>query len=170
MKYNSGTMSYQVQQKPLAWFRENPENYRSHPPEQIEVLRQSLQRFGVFRNVVALPDGTLLAGHGIIAAAREEGLDDFPCIVFEGTADEARALMVADNEQARLAVDDSAQLAELLRNISESDMLDVTGHNDESLAALLGQVYPDAIDIDQASAQTDMQLKHCPKCGFEWEE
>jgi ParB-like chromosome segregation protein Spo0J len=89
---------YAAVSKPLSWFRANPENYRSHPQEQQAVLQESLRRFGVFRNVVARPDGTILAGHGILAAAQAEGLTEFPCVIFDGSDAEARALMVADNE------------------------------------------------------------------------
>lgn len=133
-------MSYKPVSKPLEWFKGNPENYRSHPPEQQAVLQESLRRFGIFRNVVARPDGTLLAGHGILAAAQAEGLKQFPVIVFEGTDEEARALMVADNEQARLAEDDPDMLSQLLTSIAADGLMDVTGHDDDSLAALLQQV------------------------------
>jgi hypothetical protein len=129
---------YQTVNKPLTWFRANAENYRSHPQEQQIVLQESLRRFGVFRNVVARPDGTLLAGHGILAAAQAEGLTEFPCVIFEGTDEEARALMVADNEQQRLAVDDEGQLTALLASIADSEIgVAVTGWNDDELASLL---------------------------------
>ena len=133
-------MSYKTVNKPLDWFKGNPENYRAHPDQQLAVLRESLQRFGVFRNVVARPDGTILAGHGILAAAQAEGLKQFPCVVFDGTDEEARALMVADNEQARLAEDDADQLSQLLTSLQADGLMDVTGHDDESLARLLEEV------------------------------
>ena len=136
-------MGYQAMNKPLDWFSDNPDNYRAHPQEQQAVLQESLRRFGVFRNVVARPDGTLLAGHGIIAAARAEGLTEFPCVVFEGTDAEARALMVADNEQARLAQDDPGQLSQLLSSLQADGLLGLTGHDDDSLQALLAEVSPE---------------------------
>lgn len=132
-------MSYNVTRKPLDWFKDNHENYRSHPPEQVAVLQQSLQRFGVFRNVVARPDGTLLAGHGIIQAAKAEGMTEFPCVVFEGTDSEARALMVADNEQARLSVNNDRKMTDLLKELTDEDntLLLLTGFNEEMLAGLV---------------------------------
>lgn len=149
--------------KPLDWFSDNPDNYRAHPPEQQAVLQESLRRFGVFRNVVARPDGTLLAGHGIIAAARAEGLEEFPCVIFEGTDEEARALMVADNEQSRLAQDDEAQLGALLSGLSDEGLLGLTGHDDDSLAALLADVagadVPD--DLDGASGYSEKADTQC---------
>lgn len=128
---------YKPIEKPLEWFTANPENYRGHPAEQVAVLQESLRTFGVFKNVVARPDGTVLCGHGIIAAALAEGLAEFPVRVFEGTEEEARALMVADNEVSRLAQDDADQLSQLLTSLQDDGLLGLTGHDDDSLTALL---------------------------------
>ena len=38
--------------QPLTWYKDNPENYRSHPPEQQVVLQESLRRFGRPQHVV----------------------------------------------------------------------------------------------------------------------
>lgn len=167
-------MAYKTVNKPLEWFKGNPENYRAHPPEQQAVLRQSLQRFGVFRNVVARPDGTLLAGHGILAAAQAEGMKSFPCVIFEGTDEEARALMVADNEQARLAQDDPDQLSQLLASLEADGLMQVTGHDEDSVAALLEQVAAQApptgflpVSEDEQGRLDQLEPKYvqCPNCG-----
>ena len=167
-------MDYQVEMKPLEWFAENPENYRAHPEEQLDVLEQSLERFGVFRNVVARPDGTILAGHGILRAAQRRGLTEFPTVVFDGSDAEARALMVADNEQSRLAQDDEAQLGALLSGLSDEGLLAVTGHDDDSLAALLADVAgppfvpPDFNEYDENIDLSNVKLTTCPECGHEF--
>lgn len=92
--------------KPLDWFRSHPDNPRSHPPQQIEHLTESLRRFGAYRNVVALADGTLLAGHGVVQAAKEAGLEKLPVHIFAGSAKDARRLLLADNALAQMAQDD----------------------------------------------------------------
>lgn len=168
---------YKTVDKPLAWFRANPENYRSHPQQQQAVLQESLRRFGVFRNVVARPDGTILAGHGILAAAAAEGHETFPCVIFDGTDAEARALMVADNEQARLAEDDADQLSQLLASLQDDGLLAVSGHDDASLAALLeevaGQAPPTGVAPEEFKEYDPdaMEFQHqCPKCGYEWSD
>jgi hypothetical protein len=128
-----------VETWPLERLTANPENYRSHPDAQLEHLQQSLREFGWYKNVVVTPQGVVLAGHGIIAAAKAEGLAAVPVHVFRGTEAEARKLMVADNEASRLAEDDGEQLSQLLAAIaadSESGLVG-TGHDDASLAALL---------------------------------
>ncbi|HOQ98237.1 MAG TPA: DNA methyltransferase [Anaerolineae bacterium] len=133
---------YRPVEKPLEWFRPNDENYRGHPEAQIELLRGSLREFGVFKNVVAREDGTVLAGHGIIAAAKAEGIATLPVHVFTGTDAEARALMVADNELSRpgLVQDDPDQLSQLLTSLQADGLMQVTGHDDASLADLLAEV------------------------------
>ena len=127
---------------PIERLTANPENYRTHPDAQLEHLRESLRAFGWYRNVVCTPEGMCLAGHGIIAAAKAEGHVTVPVHVFRGTEAEVRKLMVADNEASRLAEDDPDQLSQLLASIAaESEHgLQGTGHDEESLAALLEEV------------------------------
>jgi hypothetical protein len=148
---------YRPVEKPLAWFKANPENYRSHPQQQQAVLQESLRRFGVFRNVVARADGTILSGHGILAAAAAEGHTSFPCVIFDGSDEEARALMVADNEQQRLAEDDEGALNALLASIADSDVgLAVTGWSEDELEAVLSVA--DAEFTPQADSGTEQSL------------
>ena len=52
----------------------NPENYRGHPQEQIAEIATSLRDLGQFKNVVVRPDGTILAGHGVVQAAIAAGI------------------------------------------------------------------------------------------------
>jgi len=131
-----------VETWPIERLTANPENYRGHPAAQLEHLQESLRSFGWYKNVVVTPEGMVLAGHGIIAAAKAEGIAEVPVHVFRGTEAEARKLMVADNEAARLAEDDNDQLSQLLESIrADSDAgLTGTGHDDDSLAALLEEV------------------------------
>ena len=125
--------------KPLDWFTDNPDNYRAHPADQQAVLQRSLRKFGVVKNVVARPDGTILCGHGIIAAAKAEGLADFPVVIFEGTDAEAKALLITDNEISTMAMDDDRALTNLLKDLQDIDpeLLEVTGFDSMKLAALV---------------------------------
>ena len=153
----------------------NHENYRQHPEPQLEHLRESLRSFGWYKNVVVTEAGMVLAGHGIIAAAKAEGHQTVPVHVFRGSEADARKLMVADNEASRLAEDDADQLSQLLESIRADGELLGTGHDDASLAALLEEVananpptghVPDEFkEYDPAAMEFEHQ---CPKCGYEW--
>lgn len=130
----------QIEHKPIGWFQPHPDNYREHPSAQVEQIAASLEQFGQFKNVVARPDGTVIAGHGVVAAAMQRGEEQLAVFIYDGDDDAVRKLMVADNELSRMAQDDDIQLAELLRSIEATSGLDGTGFDGESLAELLEAV------------------------------
>ena len=107
--------------------RPHPRNYNGHDEGQIGDLRASLRRFGQVRSVVvqALSPGLspnggggylVVAGNGVHEAARLEGLESLRADVIPADWDEARVLayLAADNELARRARPDEAQLAVLV--------------------------------------------------------
>ena len=55
-------------------------NARTHSPEQINKLRSSLREFGFINPVIIDKDYGIIAGHGRVIAAREEGIDKVPCV------------------------------------------------------------------------------------------
>lgn len=118
----------------------NPDNYREHPPEQLEHIKHSLETLGQYKNVVATPEGVVLAGHGVVQAASELGWQTIAVHVFDGTPSEQRLLMIADNEISRMAEDDVEQLSQLLSAIDADGGLEGTGYDDEALASLLAEV------------------------------
>jgi len=124
----------------------HPQNYRAHPAEQIEEIAKSLRALGQYRNVVARPDGTLLAGHGVVEAARKVGMKTVAVHIFEGTAEQEHLLMVADNELSRKAVDDEQLLLNLLR---EMDDVSGTGWTQEEVEeAINGALQPSESSVE----------------------
>ena len=55
-------------------------NARTHSPEQVNKLRSSLREFGFINPVIIDKDYNVIAGHGRILAAREERIDEVPCV------------------------------------------------------------------------------------------
>ena len=49
---------------------------RTHSPEQINKLRSSLREFGFINPVIIDRDYGVIAGHGRILAAKEEGISE----------------------------------------------------------------------------------------------
>jgi DNA modification methylase len=129
---------------PIENLRPYPGNYRKHPPEQLAHLVASLQQYGWARNVVISSDGVILAGHGIVEAARQTGLHEVPVHRLEYASDDPRAakFLVLENEVSRLAEDDQAQLAALLAEIQQfaPEGLSATGYDDAALDALIAEV------------------------------
>lgn len=103
--------------------REHPENYRRHPPGQIAHLVESMNEHGFYRNVIVASDGTILAGHGVVVAAKQAGLDAVSVVRMPFGPDDPRArkILVADNELMRLAQTDDAKLHALVSAIAQDD-------------------------------------------------
>lgn len=137
-----GEVPYERRSVRLADLHPHPENYKSHPPEQIEHLKASIAEFGVYRAILTARDGTIIAGHGVVQAAVELR----PDIVAEEVRYDldprdprAIKLLALDNEVGRRAYSDDRQLSELLKRVNEAPETTLvgTGYDDMMLANLL---------------------------------
>jgi hypothetical protein len=124
----------------LAVLRPHPRNYRSHPPEQLRHIQKNIQDYGIYRNIVIARDSTILAGHGVVAAARALGYTHLPIKRLDLDPDDPRALklLVADNGISHLAIDDDRLLTDTLRDLHRLDpaLLLGTGYDATALADL----------------------------------
>ncbi len=83
-------------------------NARRHDGGQIAKLRGSLREFGFVKPLVVDETGNLLAGHGILEAARAEGMKEVPCVVAAGLSEvERQTYILADNALAELSAWDA---------------------------------------------------------------
>jgi ParB-like chromosome segregation protein Spo0J len=58
-----------------------PRNARTHSKRQIDQIANSIRRFG-FTNPILIDDArVIIAGHGRVAAAKDVGLTDVPCVL-----------------------------------------------------------------------------------------
>ena len=104
-------------------------NARTHPAEQIEKLRRSLQEFGFVSPILIDAAGNVIAGHGRLEAAKLEGITEAPCVLVEHLSDaQQRAYILADNRLAELSGwDEELRSAELLAIQDEGVDLTLTG-------------------------------------------
>lgn len=147
---------------PITSLSPHSRNYRSHPEAQLAHLQASLQEFGWARNVVVSSDNVILAGHGIVEAARRRGETEVPVhrLNLPSTDPKAEKFMVLENEVSRLADDDEEQLAALLADIQRTDGLEGTGYDDAALAELLGDIDgAEFVGAEQVQALRDMAAK-----------
>ena len=87
-------------------------NARTHSPEQITKLRSSLREFGFVNPVIIDRDYGIIAGHGRVMAAKEEGIEEVPCVFVDYlTEAQKKAYIIADNRFAQ----DAGWDEELLR-------------------------------------------------------
>ncbi len=129
-------------------------NARQHPPEQIDQIAASMERFGFTIPMLVAEDGTIIAGHGRLMAAAQLGLAEVPVMVARGWSEEDRRLYtLADNRLAEIAEWDPEMLrieiGELREDFGIEDM-SLIGFSAEDLAEIL----PDAL-IDTTGGLTD---------------
>lgn len=73
-------------------------NARTHSPEQVTKLRASLREFGFVNPVIIDADYNVIAGHGRLMAAKEEGIKEIPCVFVDYLTDaQKKAYILADN-------------------------------------------------------------------------
>jgi len=123
----------------------DPHNRRSHPERNVAMLVDSLQRVGAARSIVIDERNGILAGNGLIEAARRAGKTRVMVVEADGDAVVAvrrrglsdadkRALALYDNRASELAEWNTAELA---ADLTRGDDLAPFFTADE-LAAMLG--------------------------------
>ena len=131
-------------------------NARTHSAEQILKLRSSLREFGFVNPIIIDRDFNVIAGHGRLMAAKEEGIDEVPCVFVDYLTDaQKKAYILADNRMAMDAGWDEELLKiemEELQNLGYD--LEYTGFDEKELADLFGvddkEVEDDDFDLTAA--------------------
>ena len=128
-----------AQQISIDKIKPHPRNYKSHPPEQLEHLKQSIKENGIYRNILVADDYTILAGHGVVEAATAIGLPSVPILRINIPSDHPKALklLTADNEVSHLAESNSREMSEILKELLVEDDLLGTGYDKQKLENLL---------------------------------
>lgn len=125
-------------------------NARTHSPEQIGKLRSSLREFGFINPVIIDRDFGIIAGHGRVLAAREEGITEVPCVFVDHlTEAQKKAYIIADNRMALDAGWDEELLrVEIEALQAEAFDISLTGFGDDEIADLFGNEKAEVEDDD----------------------
>lgn len=143
-------------------------NARTHSPTQINKLRSSLREFGFINPVIIDRDFGIIAGHGRVLAAREEGIKEVPCVFADHlTEAQKKAYIIADNRMAL----DAGWDEELLRveiEALQADAFDLalTGFDEKELSKLFDdgkEAEDDDFDVD-----AELQKTTFSKAGDVW--
>lgn len=79
----------------------DPRNARTHSKRQVTQIAESISAFGFTNPVLTDPEGNIIAGHGLLRAAKELNLTEVPVIVLAGLSEtQKKALRLADNKIA----------------------------------------------------------------------
>lgn len=129
-------------------------NARTHSADQINKLRSSIREFGFINPVIIDKDYGVIAGHGRIMAAKEEGIKEVPC-VFADHLNEAqkKAYILADNRMALDAGWDEELLRVEIESLEDYGFnVELTGFSPDELSSLfdLGvEAEDDDFDVEE---------------------
>lgn len=149
-----------------------PHNYNNHPAAQVDELARSLVQFGQYKNIVTW-QGYILAGHGLVEAAIKSNFLTVETRDMSHLSQaEAEALLVADNETARMGVTDAGKLAALIEQVKAQGQA-VPGVTAERLAEIVAEAK--AANVENVefkeydeSVENDVEYHECPSCGHRW--
>lgn len=155
------------------------DSIQSHPKNvrhgDIGAISESLKAHGQYRPIVVDErTNQILAGNHTWKAAKALGWSQIQASIIETKDDdEALRILLADNRTTDLASYDDTGLAELLKQIAETDTgLLGTLFNGDDLDDLLSKINIDLkLDSTKAIDVDSWTFEHqCPKCGFEFND
>lgn len=144
-------------------------NARTHNAQQITKLRSSLREFGFINPVIIDSDYNVIAGHGRILAAKEEGITEVPCVFVDYLSPaQKKAYILADNRMAMDASWDEELLRVEIESLqAESFDVGLTGFDEKDIAELFagedGDAQDDDFDVDE-----ELQKPPVTKSGDVW--
>ena len=130
-------------------------NARTHSKEQITKLRSSLREYGFISPVIIDREFNVLAGHGRVAAAKEEHIAEVPCVFVDHlTEAQKKGYILADNRFAMDAGWDEEMLRVEMEALQGMDFdLGLTGFDEKEIADLFdlndGEAKEDDFDVEE---------------------
>lgn len=136
-----------IEMRDVSALTPDPRNARKHAATQVQQIANSITEFGFNAPLLIADDGTVIAGHGRLDAAKKIGLVAVPCIVLDHlTTAQRRAYIIADNKLALNATWDDEMLVEELRALGEDYDPILLGFNDAELGKLFAEDDGDGFD------------------------
>ena len=151
-----GKMTSEMQLVPIGKLVPYVNNARTHSKEQITKLRSSLREFGFVNPVIIDREFNVIAGHGRILAAKEENIEQVPCVFVDHlTEAQKKAYILADNRFALDAGWDEDMLRVEMEALQDMDFdISLTGFDEAEIADLFAaddnEAQEDDFDEDAA--------------------
>ena len=148
-----GKRKLTVESVDIATLDADPANVRKHGTRNVEAIRASLKRFGQQKPIVVDGKGVVVAGNGILEAAKSLGWKKVNVVRTGLSGVEAAGYAIADNRTAELAEWDFEALATQLKGLID-DGCDVNdlGWSEHELEPMLAAEWapPPVADLPSA--------------------
>lgn len=145
-------------------------NARTHSAEQVMKLRSSLREFGFINPVIIDREFNVIAGHGRILAAKEEGILEVPCVFVDYlTEAQKKAYILADNRMAMDAGWDEELLRIEIEALQSEDFdIGLTGFDESEIADLFGSDDTSGVKDDDYDLSAALEKAAFVKRGDIW--
>lgn len=120
-----------VRRVPIVKLSVDPSNLRRHTERSTEFVMACLRRYGQQKPIVVDSKGMVIAGHGVLEAAKRLGWTHIDAVTSTLAGVERVLYAIADNRAGELSEWDQEGLAEVLKNLDASDLADVGFSVDE---------------------------------------
>ena len=163
-----GKTTSEMQLVPIGKLVPYVNNARTHSKEQITKLRSSLREFGFVNPVIIDREFNVIAGHGRILAAKEENIEQVPCVFVDYlTEAQKKAYILADNRFALDAGWDEEMLRVEMEALQGMDFdVSLTGFDEAEIADLLSA--DDETQEDDFDEEAALQAEPFVKAGDLW--
>ena len=160
----------QMQLVPLEKLVPYVNNARTHSAAQITKLRSSLREFGFINPVIIDCNYGIIAGHGRVMAAKEEGIAEVPCVFVDYlTEAQKKAYILADNRFAQDAGWDEELLKLEIESLEAADFnVALTGFDCAELEDLFRDNVRDHVKEDDFDVKAELKKPAFSKTGDLW--
>jgi hypothetical protein len=167
--------SMAIEPMPVASLRPHPGNARTHSKKQVRQIAGSIRQFGFTNPVLIGEDGSIIAGHGRVEAAKLLGLESVPTVRLAHLSPaQRRAYVLADNKLALNAGWDRELLAIELQGLIDLDFdVELTGFSSAEIDLVLDDARdgsPNAPNEaeDQVPFPVDDEMPAVTRAGDVW--
>ncbi len=155
------TPSPKLEMVAIGTLKVDPQNVRSHSARNVQAIKTFLAEYGQQKPVVANVEGVVIAGNGVLMAAKELGWTHMMVIRTALDPKKQRQYAVADNRATDLSEFNDQYLISVLKDYP--DELPAMGFTDDELQKLLKET-------TEVPAKTKVDVTthvKCPKCGHD---
>ena len=158
--------------------------YKRNPrinDDAVEATKKSIMLHGFINPLIIEKDGTIIAGHTRLKAAKELGLPELPCIMMdEEDPDLIRQYRIVDNKTAEKSSWNIPKLIEELSGLQEMDLSafrfgefkigeDEEADEEEDESGYEGNLGV-GVEVNLDDFDDEQFEFECPWCGFKWNE
>lgn len=135
----------------IADLKPDPRNRRLHNDPNLDAIAESLKRFGQQKPVVVTEDRIVVAGNGMLQAAKRLGWETVQAVVTDLSGADLERFAIADNRTGEMSEWDFGGLLESLRELDG----DVPGADIDWLNEIEAIVTGKTFAIDDPSTSND---------------